>query len=172
MDSSQYSASETLRDGRVLQIRALKPSDREQLAVALRRMSDESIYRRFFSPKQRFTDQEISYYLNVDFVNHVAMVALLEEQGSSTVVGGARYVVAKPGVAEVAFAVDDPHQGFGIGARLMKHLTLLARGAGLKEFFAEVLPGNTAMLKVFEKSGLKVDSKREDGVVHVTLSLA
>ena len=99
-------------------------------------------------------------------------MAVLEEDGRAIIVGGARYVVSKPGAAEVAFAVDDGHQGQGIGGLLMKHLTALARQSGLEELFAEVLPNNTAMLKVFEKSGLAMSTKREDGVVHVTLRLS
>jgi GNAT superfamily N-acetyltransferase len=67
-------------------------------------------------------------------------------------VGGARYVVTKPGEAEVAFAVVDQYQGQGIGATLMRHLAAIAREAGLREFTAEVLPHNKAMLQVFEKS--------------------
>ena len=171
MDFSTYSIVEKLRDARPLEIRALTPADRDALASAVQRMSDESIYRRFFSPKRRFSDQEVAFYLNVDFVNHVALVALLEENGQQIVVGGARYIVTAPGSAEVAFAVDDAHQGLGIGGRLMKHLTVIARGSGLSELFAEVLPGNAPMLKVFEKSGLKASTRREGGVVHVVLGL-
>jgi len=171
VDLSGFSVTETLRDGRPLEIRALKPADRDELLRAVRRMSDESVYRRFFAPKPRFTDREIAFYLNVDFVNHVALVAVLEEHGHAEIVGGARYVVSKPGAAEVAFAVDDSHQGQGIGARLMEHLTEIAQRSGLEELFAEVLPGNAAMLKVFEKSGLPMSTRREQGVVHVTLRI-
>jgi GNAT superfamily N-acetyltransferase len=135
-------------------------------------MSDESIYRRFFSSRTRFTDQEIAFYTNVDFVNHVALVAALKEDGRPVIVGSARYVVAKPGIAEVAFAVDDAHQGLGIGALLMRHLAAIARQSGLEALCAEVLPGNAAMLKVFKKSGLVMSTKREQGVVHVTLKLS
>lgn len=171
MDAAQYSATETLRDGRSIEIRALRSGDRDELLSAVGRMSDQSIYRRFFSPKRRFSDQEVTYYLNVDFVNHVALVAVLKEEGSSVVAGGARYIVSTPGVAEVAFAVDDIHQGQGIGALLMKHLAAIARESGLKELFAEVLASNAAMLKVFEKSGLGVTTKRNHDAIHVTLKI-
>ena len=160
-----------MRGGTSIEIRALKPADRDELLGAVRRMSDQSIYRRFFSPKQTFTDQEVAYYLNVDFVNHVALVAVLQD-GRPAIVGGTRYIVSEPGRAEVAFAVDDAHQGQGIGALLMKHLAVIARQSGLKELFAEVLPNNMAMLKVFEKSGLGVSTKREQSVVHVTIKIS
>ena len=45
-------------------------------------MSDESIHRRFFAPKRHFSEREIDYYMNVDFVNHVALVAVLKRTGA------------------------------------------------------------------------------------------
>ncbi|MBQ0822879.1 GNAT family N-acetyltransferase [Microvirga sp. HBU67558] len=172
MRARDYWATETLRDGRTVEIRALRPEDRAGLLAAVGRTSDQSLYRRFFGFKRGFTDQEIDFYLNVDFVGHVALVALLEEDGQPVIVGGSRYVVAQPGQAEVAFAVDDAHQGKGIGTALMRHLATLARDAGLTELVAEVLPENTAMLKVFETSGLGIGTRREPDATHVVLQLA
>jgi ribosomal protein S18 acetylase RimI-like enzyme len=71
----------------------------------------------------------------------------------------------------VAFAVVDQYQGQGIGAALLHHLAAIARGARLQELIAEVLPDNTPMLKVFEKGWFGLSTKREPGVVHVTLRL-
>jgi RimJ/RimL family protein N-acetyltransferase len=53
----------------------------------------------------------------------------------------------------------------------MRHLAGIARDAGLKELIAEVLPENVAMLKVFKKSGLHPTTRREAGIMHVTLPL-
>ena len=78
----------------------------------------------------------------------------------------------RPGTAELAFAVIDDYQGQGIGAALMRHLALLARAGGIKELIAEVLPENVPMLKVFQKSGLGLQTKRRAGVVDVTLNVA
>jgi hypothetical protein len=54
----------------------------------------------------------------------------------------------------------------------MRHLVVIARDAGMKALIAEVLPVNASMLKVFERSGLPMTTRREGGVVHVTLDLA
>ena len=88
MELTEYSATETLRDGRPIEIRALRPADRDGLLGALDRMSDESIHRRFFGPKRHFSDDEVAYYTNVDFTDHVALVAVLEEDGRALIVGG------------------------------------------------------------------------------------
>ena len=109
--------------------------------------------------------------MNVDFVAHVALVAALEENGRRVIVGGGRYIVVQPGKAEVAFVVVDQYQGQGIGAALMRHLAMIARDAGFKELIAEVLADNISMLKVFRKSGLRLDTTHEAGVMHVALQL-
>jgi RimJ/RimL family protein N-acetyltransferase len=88
------------------------------------------------------------------------------------IVGGARYVVSQPGCAEVAFAIDDPHQKLGIATHLIRHLIEIARANGLEEFIAEVLPDNAPMLKVFERCGLAMTMRRDRGVVHVRLALS
>lgn len=169
--AADYSAIETLRNGRRVEIRALRPEDRQNLVAALGRTSAQSIYRRFFSAKRHFTEAETSFFLNVDFTNHVALVALVEEGGRSVIAGGGRYIVLRPGQAELAFAVVDQYQGQGIGTILMRHLAAIARDAALHELVAEVLPENAAMLKVFEQSGLRLSKKREPRTVHIALEL-
>jgi GNAT superfamily N-acetyltransferase len=171
MDAANYSAVETLRDGRRLEIRAFRPSDQADLLSAVGRTSSQSLYRRFFTVKRRFSQREREFFLNVDFVGHVAVMAWTEESGQKLIIGGGRYVVVQPGKAEVAFVVIDQYQGQGVGAALMRHLAAIARAAGLQELIAEVLSENVPMLKVFENSGLRMTTTRESGVVQVALQL-
>jgi GNAT superfamily N-acetyltransferase len=169
--AAKFSVTESLRDGRRVEIRALRHEDRDGLQQAVSRTSAESLRRRFFSVRRHFSEQELEYFSEIDFVSHVALVVVAEEGGGPIIVGGGRYVVVEPGRAEVAFALVDEYQGQGIGAVLMRHLAAIARDAGLKELIAEVLPENTAMLKVFGKSRLRSTTRREAGITHVTLHL-
>jgi RimJ/RimL family protein N-acetyltransferase len=171
MEAARYQATERLRDGAVLEIRALRPDDRAAMLASIGRFSNQALHRRFFAPKRNFSEREIDFYLNVDFTSHVALVAVLSEGGQPMIVGGSRYVVCRPGCAEVAFAIDDPHQKRGIATHLIKHLIGIARAVGLGEFVAEVLPENVPMLKVFERCGLAMTTKHERGVAHVALAL-
>src|SRR6516225_9294432 len=170
-EAATYSTVLTLRDGRTIEIRALRPADRDDLMAAVGRTSCDSLYRRFFSPRRRFTETEVTFFVDVDFVNHVALVAVTQEGGRSVIIGTGRYIVVKPGQAEVAFAVMDDYQGHGIGSALVQHLVAIARGAGLQELIADVLPENIAMRKVFEKCGLPLTMRRDRGVVHIALRL-
>lgn len=170
-DLAKYSEIETLRDGRRVEIRALRPEDRDDLVAAVGRIGTESLYRRFFAVKREFSEKETSFFVNVDFVNHVALVAMGEEDGGPVIVGGGRYIVVAPGQAELAFAVVDKYQGQGIGTILMRHLVTIARRAGLRELVADVLPDNRQMLKVFQNSGLQLSTRRKSGSSHLTLRL-
>ena len=171
LEAARYSAKDWLRDGRRVVIRALRPDDEVGLLAVIDHTSAQSLYRRFFGAKRDFSDKERAFFLNLDFTNHVALVAVVEAENRTAIVAGGRYVVTRPGVAEVAFLVADDYQGQGIGALLLRHLATIARPAGIKELVAEVLPENMPMLKVFEKSGFKISMKREPGVVHVALQL-
>jgi GNAT superfamily N-acetyltransferase len=128
----EYSAIEALRDGCRVEIRALRPDDRADLIAAVGRTSDWSLYRRFFGLKRSFTDQEAAFFVKVDFVNHLASVALIDEKGRSVIAGGGRYIVVQRGQAEVAFVVVDEYQGRGIGGALMRisRVLLVRPGSG------------------------------------------
>ena len=166
-----YSALERLKDGREVQIRALRAEDRQDFLSAVAKTSAKTLYRRFFGAKREFSEKEIAFFLNVDFKNHVALIACVTEHEQSNIAGAARYVTTNPGVAEVAFTVVDAYQRLGIGSLLMRHLTELARKANLLNLTADVLSENAPMLKVFEKSRLPLSKSREGGLVHITLKL-
>lgn len=172
LDARTYKVQEVLGNGLRLQIRALRHEDRDALVAAAESASEQLIHRRFFGPRRHFSEQEISYFVDVDFVNHVALVAVADENGQSQIAGGGRYVVVQPGEAEVAFTVIDRYQGQGIGSVLMKHIGILASDAGLRELIAEVLPENVPMLRVFQNSGFPVVVARDPEVMQIRLRLA
>lgn len=171
MTPATYSAREQLRDGRPLEIRALRPDDETGMLAAVDRTDPESLRRRFFVTKRGFSEKEKSFFMHIDFVNHVALVAEINEGAKRAIIGGGRYVVTAAGEAEVAFVVVDAYQGQGIGALLTRHLVSLARAAGLKQLAADVLPENMAMRKVLDKFGFRTARSVDPQVVHLTLPL-
>ena len=84
-ETAEYSAVELMRDGRRVEIRALRPDDRAELLAAIGRASTQSLFRRFFAAKRGFTDQEIEFFLHVDFINHVALVAVIPRSSATDV---------------------------------------------------------------------------------------
>jgi RimJ/RimL family protein N-acetyltransferase len=174
-DIAHYSVTETLRDNRRVTIRAVRPDDKDLVVETFNEASPESIYRRVFAAKKELTDQELKLITEVDFVNVVQLVAELEKDERYHVIGGGRYM--RSGVsgtgqkAEVAFLVDDAYQGFGIASRIFRHLLAIARASGITQFEAEVLPANEAMLKIFARSGVPIETTPADGYVYVLMQL-
>src|SRR5258705_9046252 len=134
--AGDYRAIEHLRDGRQIEIRALRPDDKDDMLAAVGRTGMQSLQRRFFAVKRGFSEKEIAFFMNIDFSNHVALVALADENGRPVIIGGGRYIVVEPGQAEIAFVVIDAYQGQGVGTLLMRHLAAIARSARLKERIA------------------------------------
>ena len=155
-----------LRDGTVATIRPIQPEDKERLRRAFRALDPESVYRRVFAMKKDLTDEELRRLTELDPAREAALVAVVGD----AIIGVGRYHVAGD-AAEVAFTVEEDYQGLGIASSLLRQLAGTARERGIREFVAYVLPGNTAMLGVFERSGLPMKTERDDGQVHVRLQL-
>jgi len=171
-DLACYMVHEHLLDGSPIDIGALRPEDEADMLVALEQASAQSLQRRFFVMKRHFSDKERAFFMDVDFRDHIALVARVEEAGRPAVVGGCRYVVSEPGRAEMAFMVVDTWQRRGVGSMLMRHLVNIATEAGLRELTAEVMSENTAMLNIFESFGFKPATRRDPQTLHLSLQLA
>ncbi|MGH3278324.1 MAG: GNAT family N-acetyltransferase [Trebonia sp.] len=158
-----------LADGRTVEIRSAAPADFDAVKAMHEAMSPNNAYLRFFSLSKLAAEQEARRIAREARPDHAALLALYEGQ----VVGVASFEVARDGsrTAEVAFAVADTMHHRGIATLLLEHLVSLARARQLEALTAETLQENTEMLRVFSVAGLPVVSKREDGVVGITIPL-
>jgi GNAT superfamily N-acetyltransferase len=175
MDASKYGTSDQLLDGTTIVVRAIHPGDQDRFARAFEEFakSPDSVHFRFHGFKRSLTESEAINMTNVDFIDHVALVATFGNHRESPLVGAGRYIVCVPNRdrAEVAFAVLDEHQGKGIGSLLLKHLAIIARAGGIRELQAEVLADNHHMIGVFEHSGFPIRRSTEFGVVRLLLTI-
>lgn len=156
----QYVAADKARDGTFLRIRAIGSEDRQGLVETFGGLSPDSIRGRWHGAKAAMTAGEIASELAIDPDVHVALVATVWIDGRERIVGLASYFVdpwTEPRRAEVAFTVIDEWQGRGIGTRLFAHLARIARGAGVDELYAEILPSNRAMQRILRASGYPAD---------------
>lgn len=171
--SKGYQASETLIDGSPVLIRELRQQDRDNLLTVWEHLSPISRYYRFLSPKVRLSKAELDYFTDIDFITHVGLIAFVSNNGESEPVAtGSYFLTEHEREAEVAFVVDDPYQGLGIGSLLLKHLCTIGRERHVEAFLAYVLTENLKMIEVFENSGLSIEKTREDsGLWKIWLSL-
>jgi GNAT superfamily N-acetyltransferase len=133
-------AEALLADGRVVQLRMLRPEDHEAVRALHARASDDSDQLRFFSVRRGVTDS-YAEHLTTAADHHLAMVAVAGE----TVIGVAS---AEPNprdakCAEVAVLVDDARQQTGIAILLLEHLAAQARRHGIRRFVLEVPRGQS-----------------------------
>ncbi|MET8862505.1 GNAT family N-acetyltransferase [Nonomuraea sp. NPDC004580] len=164
---AHWEADVVLADGGTAHVRPIRPADADRLRSFYSRLSDESIYFRFFGPRPRLSDREVERFTNVDYVNRVALIATI----GTEMVAVIRYDRTGPGEAEVAFLVEDAHQGRGVASVLLEHLAATARERGIERFIADVLPANMRMTGLLRQAGYTAQSQFEDGVVRMTLDL-
>ncbi len=156
----QWDADVLLKDGRVAQLRPIVPGDADRLVEFYSRVSDESKYLRFFTPYPTLSAKDVERFTHVDLDRRVAFVVTLHD----LIIGVGRYDAVSADEAEVAFLVEDSHQGRGVGQLLLEHLAQAGRERGIKRFVADVLPANTRMLQIFREMGYRVEGQVEDGV--------
>jgi acyl-CoA synthetase (NDP forming)/GNAT superfamily N-acetyltransferase len=159
----EWEADVVLTDGGVARLRPIMPSDAPKLVQFYERVSPESKYLRFFAPYPRLSPRDVKRFTEVDYVDRVAFILTLGDE----MIGVGRFDRTENDQAEVAFLIEDAHQGRGIAQLLLEHLAEAARERGITGFVAEVLPENRRMAQVFADAGYRVSKGIEDGVLSV-----
>jgi len=154
--AGRWTSTVVLGDGTSALIRPITPEDAPALSDFHNRQSDESRYRRFFSPLTDLSERDLEYLSDIDHHDHEALAAIDPETG---IVGVARFVRTKDGHAEASIAVGDEWQHRGVGTGLLERLAERAREEGVTHFVALVLSENQDALELFEN--LAPDSPRE-----------
>lgn len=156
---AHWEADVVLRDGGTAHLRPIRPDDADRLRDFHAHLSPETIYFRFFAPYPTLTDRDVARFTQVDYVNRVAIVAMVGDD----FIGVVRYDKVAEDEAEVAFTVRDDHQARGLGSVLLEHLAAAARERDLHRFVAEVLPTNSRMITVFREAGYEPRTSMEEG---------
>lgn len=171
-----WEADIVLRDGGTAHLRPITEADADRLVSYYEQISDESKYFRFFAPYPRLSARDVHRFTHHDYVDRVGLAVTIGDEFVATV----RYdrideegrpASAPADRAEVAFLVQDAHQGRGLASVLLEHIAACARERGIRQFVAEVLPANAKMIKVFTDAGYSQRRTFADGSVRLTLDL-
>ena len=173
---AHWEADVVLRDGGTARIRPITVDDADRLVSFYEQVSDESKYYRFFAPYPRLSAKDVHRFTHHDFVDRVGLAATVGGEFIATVrydrIGADGTPASAPAdEAEVAFLVQDAHQGRGVASALLEHIGAVARERGIRRFAAEVLPANNKMIKVFTDAGYTQKRSFEDGVVRLEFDL-
>src|SRR5215203_944478 len=145
----EWEADVVLTDGGVAHLRPIRPSDADMLVQFYDRVSPESKYLRFFAPYPKLTDRDVARFTQVDYVDRVALILTVADR----MIAVGRYDRLDENEAEVAFLVEDAHQGRGIAQLLLEHLAEAARERGINRFVAD--------------AGYRISKGIQDGVLEV-----
>ena len=166
-----WEADVLLRDGQVAHLRPITPDDAALLVDFYSHVSAESKYLRFFAPMPQLSDRDVVRFTTVDHRDRVALM-LMTVGTEMIAVGRFDRIPRPPGgtgpdEAEVAFLVQDAHQGRGVGQLLLEHLAQAGRELGVEHFVAEVLPENRRMIRTFSDAGYRVTGGFAEGVMRL-----
>jgi GNAT superfamily N-acetyltransferase len=159
-----------LRDGERVLVRPIRLADGEQLAGMHARLSQDSIYRRYFGFKSALSPAEIRRFTGIAEEWRFALVGV---RSTGPLAGVARYEgQASRTDAEIALIVDDALHHLGLGKLLLQRLVDVAVMSGMTSLTAVVLPSNMPMLHLLKALDVPSTSARDSGSIEVRLQLA
>ena len=162
-----WEADVLLRDGRTAHLRPILPEDAEGLVEFYSHVSQESKYFRFFAPMPTLSERDVAAVHQ----RRLPRPGRVRDDRRRQIIAVGRYDVIEKGQAEVAFLVQDAHQGRGIAQLLLEHLAQAGRERGVDRFVAEVLPDNRRMIQVFREQGYQVKGGWDEGVMHLEFDI-
>lgn len=157
----RYVRRETLSTGEEIMLRPIKPEDEPLLLDMLEKVSDESLYMRFFGFIPKITHNWMTRYTNIDYDREMAIIAEYNDGKKTHIIGVVRIIEdAWRESAEYSVLIADKWQGKGLGNMLTDYIMEIARERDLKKMVASVLASNEPMIHMFKKRGF--DFERHD----------
>lgn len=161
----------TLIDGTEIIARPIRPEDAPALQRFHTRLSQQSIYLRFFGIMPELSDERARYFTHLDGVDRFALVGI-DPREPEEIIGVVR-MDREPGTdaGEYAAIVEDRWQGRGVGFTLTLLLIDAARRRGYRTLFAVVMPENLRMLNLLRDLGLPTRTRWVDGAQRIEVDL-
>ena len=159
------------RDGREIRLRPTRTSDTRAMQDLFYRLSDEDKETRFLHKLNSLTDSTAQYLCSVSYdERETAFAAVVGPTAHERIVAASCYYLnPATGLAEVAYMVDPEWQGLGLGTILHAGLVEYGRRHGARGLTAEVLMGNSRMLRVFENGDHSLRINSHAGVEELTM---
>ncbi|MDO8616624.1 MAG: GNAT family N-acetyltransferase [Dehalococcoidia bacterium] len=171
---AEYESDVLLKDGSTVHLRPVRPQDEAAMRSLFARLSPRSLYLRSHHQARRVSPEEVRRFTHVDYEDAFGLVATLGEPPRERIVACGMYnrLDGRSDRAEIAFTVEDSHQGRGIASQLLDQLAITARDHGVAVFEADVLGENESMMEVFKESGFPLQSRLTYGTFHVAFPIS
>ncbi len=168
MDSGFSHFDFTLRDGRTVHIRAMRPSDEAEFLQAFERLSPEARYMRFMRVMGEPNIERLRRALASLPESGLGIVATVPADDGIDIVGSAMFLIGKdPTSCEFSTTVAGDYGGLGLGRALMTALIAAAKQRGLHEMEGFVLAKNRPMLRLAARLGFSISPDPDDASVRI-----
>lgn len=158
----------TLRDGRAVHVRAVRPQDEAEIVQMFDRMSAQARYMRFMRAVREPNRDRLRGLLASFPAAGTAIVATVPAADGFDIVGSAMFVLLDdPTRGEFATTVREDFSGAGLARTLMRLLIDAARERGLKELEGIVLAENQPMLGLAHRLGFAVSVDPDDRALRI-----
>jgi RimJ/RimL family protein N-acetyltransferase len=168
-DASVSETDITLRDGRVVHLRAILPTDENELLQAFARMPDEARYMRFMRSVGEPDLQRLRKALVSFPEGGSGIVATVAADDGTDIVASAVFFVGEKGATSCEFAitVQSTFGGVGLATALLTALIDAARKRSLRTIEGFVLATNQPMLRLAKRVGFKIGPYPSDPSLRV-----
>jgi len=170
----QWETAHTFVGGLRVSFRPIKATDEEMMKDLFYRLSDQTVYQRFFRSLKSMPHRDLVHFVHVDYTNEMAIVGLVEDPEKpelEQIICVGRYFLNRAvNIAEVSYLVRDDYQKRGIGSFLVKYVARIARESGIEGFVAEILPENSPAMKILHKLGFPVETILSGGNYQLKVS--
>jgi acetyltransferase len=163
----------TLRNGRPVLFRPIRPEDEAAHYVFLSHMSEQDLVYRFFHYVKHIPRRDMARLTQIDYDREMAFIASAAgENGEAETLGVVRIVAAPDNAtAEFAIVIRSDMKGQGLGSRLMRKMIDYSRERGIRIFSGDVMYDNQPMLDLLKGLGFTFGRSEEAGIVRCTLDL-
>ena len=161
----------TLSNGSLVLAKPIEAEDASALKRLYERLSERTLFFRFFQPRHELTDEQAHRLTHLDGKSRFALVAL-DPKDPQEIIAVVRYEGnLGSNRAEYAALVEDRWQESELGLKLTEWLVEAARERGIELLYAEVLADNKRMINLFRDLGLPEHTKREDRMEQIEIEL-
>jgi acetyltransferase len=173
----QYCEEWTMKNGERVTIRPIRPEDEPAMIDFHKRLSDRSVYLRYFQPlklSQRVAHERLTRICFIDYDREMALVVeRTDPQTKQKQIIAVGRLSKLHGVneAECAGLISDEFQGHGLGTELFRRSLEIARKEKVARVHSTMLAENREMRAIVKKLGFTVRIDMEDQTVRAAIDL-
>ena len=168
--TSQSESWLMLKNGREIFLRPILQTDEYLLVDLFNKMSPQSRYLRFLSHLQALPEDLLYHFTHINYDSAFALVGVINEEGKDAIIAVGRYSLdPHEDIADLAVAVRDDWQNFGLGKIVLARIIDIGKKHGICRFGSMMEPQNSIVKKILRQLGYEVNYYFRNGAYQVEI---